>query len=112
MPPREWERVVGAHVKAMTPHSLTTRPDLERDRVQIRELGWALSREDVSLHAAAVGAPVRDHSGQVVAAVSVSGIVQRFDDDHLPALVDAVGDAAGELSLRMGYEAAAAEASP
>ena len=39
----------------MTEHSLIARAALERDRDEIRGLGYAVSRQDVTLHACAVG---------------------------------------------------------
>ena len=79
-----WEEIVAHHVTPMTEHSLTTREELARDRRLIRERGYAVSREDVTLHACAVGAPVRDETGKVVAAMSLSGIEQRFSDAGAP----------------------------
>ena len=89
----------------MTEHSLVARAALERDRREIRERGYAVSREDVTLHACAVGAPVRDHTGQVIAAVSLSGIEQRFNPERLPLLIDAIVAAGLELSHRLGHVA-------
>ena len=71
----------------------------------IRELGYAVSREDVTLHACAVGAPVRDETGKVVAAVSLSGIEQRFSDEALPELITRIVASGAELSRRLGYAA-------
>jgi DNA-binding IclR family transcriptional regulator len=80
-----------------------TRDELERDRREIRERGYSVSWEDVSLHACALGAPVRDASNKVVAAVSVSGIVQRFSAERLPALIRKIMEVGDELSVRLGY---------
>lgn len=91
------------HVLRMTQYSLLTREELERDRREIRERGYSVSWEDVSLHACALGAPVRDAVGKVVAAVSVSGIVQRFSAERLPMLIRKIMEVGEELSVRLGY---------
>ena len=96
----------------MTAHSLVSRAALDRDRREIRERGYAVSREDVTSHACAVGAPVRDHTGRVVAAVSLSGIEQRFTSERLPRLIDAIVEAGAELSHRLGHVAAAESRGP
>jgi DNA-binding IclR family transcriptional regulator len=101
--PERWEDLVAHHVRRMTEHSLVTREALLRDRYEIRRRGFAVSVEDVTLHAAAVGVPVRDASGVVVAALSLSGIVQRFGPDRQPDLVRLTVRAAAELSRRIGY---------
>jgi DNA-binding IclR family transcriptional regulator len=104
LPRERWETIVAGHVQAMTVHSLTARAVLERDRREILGRGYAVSHEDVTLHACALGAPVRDESGEVVGAVSISGIEQRFTDERLPELVDRIVAAGAELSRRLGYQ--------
>ncbi len=111
-PAQRWEEIVPRHVEAMTEHSLVVPAALEDDRREIRERGFAVSREDVTLHACAVGAPVRDHTGHVVAAVSLSGIEQRFDSERLPQLIEAIVAAGVELSHRLGHVAATATGRP
>ena len=100
---QRWDDIVAGHVKAMTEHSLVSRAALERDRHEIRERGYAVSREDVTPHACAVGAPVRDHTGHVIAAVSLSGIEQRFSAERLPQLIRAIVAAGAELSRQLGH---------
>jgi len=103
LPDDRWEEVAARHVRRMTQYSLASRDELERDRREIRERGYAVSWEDVTLHACALGAPVRDASGSVVAAVSISGIVQRFSAERLPGLIRSVMKLGDDLSRRLGY---------
>jgi IclR family KDG regulon transcriptional repressor len=103
LPEARWDEVVERHAKRMTQYSLVSRDELERDRREIRERGYAVSWEDVTLHACALGAPVRDSSGVVVAAVSISGIVQRFSAERLPGLIRSVMQLGDDLSRRLGY---------
>lgn len=105
-PESRWDEIVTRRVRAMTAHSLVAREALERDRREIRDNGYAVSREDVTLHACAVGAPAYDHTGKVVAAVSLSGIEQRYTAERLPRLIEAIVAAGEELSHRLGYQAA------
>ncbi len=54
----------------------------------IRERGWSASHGDVTKGVGAIGAPVFNHRGELVAAVSIGGIHdQVFDDSNNPALV-------------------------
>jgi IclR family transcriptional regulator, KDG regulon repressor len=99
----DWERVVAEHVERMTRYSLVSREELERDRREIRERGYSVSWEDATMHACALGVPVRDATGSVVAAVSISGIVQRFSPERLPALIRRIMEAGDEISKRLGY---------
>jgi IclR family transcriptional regulator, KDG regulon repressor len=69
----------------------------------IREKGFALSMEDVTMGAAAVGAPIRNEHEKVIGAVSISGSSIHYEGENLVRLVDAVKDAGVEISRRMGY---------
>ena len=103
LPEPHWNEVVEKHARRLTQYSLVSRDELERDRREIRERGYSVSWEDVTLHACALGAPVRDAAGVVVAAVSISGIVQRFSAERLPGLIRSVMKLGDELSRRLGY---------
>lgn len=61
--------------------------------------GWVASVAEREAGVASVSAPVRDDSGQVVAAVSVSGPIGRTGEDPGTAYGPAVRDAAEELSV-------------
>ncbi|WP_281690552.1 IclR family transcriptional regulator [Pseudonocardia thermophila] len=50
----------------------------ERVLIDVRRRGWAQSVAERAAGVASVSAPVRDQSGQVIAAVSVSGPVERI----------------------------------
>lgn len=102
LPEEQWEDTVSRHVRRMTQYSLVGRDDLERDRREIRERGYCVAWEDVTLHACALGAPVRGVDGQVVAAVSISGIVQRFSAERLPVLIRRIMQTGDEISRRLG----------
>jgi DNA-binding IclR family transcriptional regulator len=74
---------------------------LKKTLVEIREQGYVLSMEDVTKDAAALGVPVRNRSGEVVAAISVSGLAIHFKGDNLKKIIDAVKGAANELSEKI-----------
>ncbi|NLO27444.1 MAG: IclR family transcriptional regulator [Actinobacteria bacterium] len=103
LPDDVWEEVVAHHVRHMTQYSLVARDELERDRREIQEHGYAVSWEDIILYTCGLGAPVRDAEGSVVAAVSISGIVQRFSAERLPLLIRRVMQLGDDLSHRLGY---------
>jgi IclR family transcriptional regulator, KDG regulon repressor len=104
LPEERWRAIVANSVQPMTQYSLVTREQLEKDRREIRERGYSLSWEDVTIQACALGAPVRDSSGAVVAAVSVGGRVQRFSAERLPTLIRTIIDVGDELSRRLGWQ--------
>ena len=67
--------------------------------------GHALDAEERVLGVRAVAAPVRDHSGRVVAAISAAGPAFRITGDNLEPLILQVQKLADEFSQRLGYAA-------
>ena len=103
LPQEKWEHIVAHHTQYLTEYSLTSRDQLEKDRREILERGYSLSWEDVTLQACALGAPVRDSSGAVVAALSIGGRTQRLSAERLPTLIRTIIDVSEELSCRLGW---------
>jgi DNA-binding IclR family transcriptional regulator len=68
-----------------------------RTLAAVRNAGWAHSVEERAKGVASVSAPVRDPSGVVIAAVSVSGPIDRLGRRPGPRLARAVTGAAGAL---------------
>jgi IclR family acetate operon transcriptional repressor len=89
----------------ITPHTLTTLEQLKADVQQTRQKGYVLSVNDVTLGIAAIGAPVFDHSGCVVASVSLSGLTNRFNPEHISEVTQIVLTAADSISSQLGFRA-------
>ena len=85
-----------------TVHTVTDPAVLRRQLAQIRHQGWAHNVNESELGATSIGAPVRDVTGQVVAALSVVGPSGRMDED-LTAIRHAVVEAAAVASRRLGH---------
>ena len=62
-----------------TPNTIADAAALEAELVTVRATGWASVREELEIGLNAVAAPVRDSSGKVVAALSVSGPSYRLE---------------------------------
>lgn len=111
-------KVLLAHVpEAALPRSLPqltektiTRPGtLRRELARIREQGYATNVAELEAGYNAVSAPLRDHEGQVIAAISVGGPDARLAPDRLEEIAKIVQDAAGRISQRLGYRAVEAK---
>jgi DNA-binding IclR family transcriptional regulator len=76
---------------------------LLEDVQRTRQQGYTVSLEDAALGIAAVGAPIRDHSGKIVAAISLSGLASRYDPQRIEQLAQIVTANASALSYQMGF---------
>lgn len=85
-----------------TEHTITDRARLDAHLAEIRERGWSLSREEQESGLVAVGAPIRDHTAAVIAAVVVSGPSFRLTAAAVPGVARRTLAAAEEISHRNG----------
>jgi DNA-binding IclR family transcriptional regulator len=76
---------------------------LEEQLVRVRDAGYATAIEEYEVGLNAVAAPVFDRSGQVIAAVSVSGPSYRFDEQRIRHVVAPLLAGTADISRRMGY---------
>lgn len=90
---------------AMTPNSITSVAALKRHLATVRAESIAYERCESNDAVACVAAPVRDHEGEVVAAMSISAPVLRWDDASAAKLTAVVRDGAASLSARLGHRA-------
>jgi DNA-binding IclR family transcriptional regulator len=72
-----------------------------RTLAEVRRRGWAFSVGQREAGVASVSAPVRDRTGQVVAAISVSGPVERLGRRPGPRFAPLVTAAAAALYARL-----------
>jgi DNA-binding IclR family transcriptional regulator len=91
-----------APFRKLTPHTLSSSAELRRDIARTRDLGYVLSMEDVTIGVAAVGAPIHDASGNVVATVSVAGLKHEFEGDAGARVFDLVRSTADRVSAALG----------
>ena len=99
----EIERVVETKgFKRYTSNTIQTMQQLMIMVESIRSEGYSLSWEDITPNVGAVGAPVFDHSGKVIAAISVASIVPRLGPERLPFLIEQVKKAAMLLTAEIG----------
>jgi DNA-binding IclR family transcriptional regulator len=89
---------------ALTPRTITTARRLLKELGVIRQRGYALDEEEREKGVCCIAAPVRNHTGDVVAAVSAAGPVQRMPRELAGSTVaSAVLSTAAAISIDLGY---------
>ena len=94
----------------MTEHSIGSLADLEVELARVREQGIAFENEESTPMIRCAAAPVRDGSGAVVAAISVSLSKSRWDQHPEEHWVNLVRDGAAHFSALLGFPAQPAAA--
>ena len=89
---------------APTPATITDRERLAAELEAVRERGYATLADEFELGLSAVGAPVRERGGDVVAVLCVSGATLRLAPQRMAVLGRLTVEQADEISIRLGYE--------
>ncbi len=91
-------------LKAYTANTITQPDALKAELQRVRDRGYAADEQEFEEGLKCIGAPVRDHSGQVIAAISIAGPASRLREGRMPALTGSVVKAAVGLSAALGYQ--------
>jgi DNA-binding IclR family transcriptional regulator len=103
MPPDEVEEIFTKGPERYTPHTIVDPARLAAELEEVRERGYAVSREEHEIGLAAIAAPIRDLNGRIIAAVTLSGPTFRITEDTIPGLAEQLLAAGAKISWRRGY---------
>ncbi|SNS94366.1 transcriptional regulator, IclR family [Noviherbaspirillum humi] len=76
---------------------------LAKEFATIRNRGYSIDDEESEPGLCSIAAPIRDYTGNVVAAVSIAGPAQRLNKKTLQAFAQDVVEAAEAISSRLGF---------
>jgi DNA-binding IclR family transcriptional regulator len=94
--------------KPLTPHTITSRKEFLKEMEQIRAQGYALDRREIEEDVECIAAPIRNHLGNAVAAISISGPQKKIQTPQEKEYVHWVTEAAESISSRLGFKKNAA----
>ncbi|NWQ44337.1 IclR family transcriptional regulator [Bacillus sp. EB106-08-02-XG196] len=87
-----------------TDHTITSIEAFLQELQQIRQRGYALDLEENEYGITCIAAPIFDHLGNVVAAVSISGPTTRMTSKQLNQLGPLMIQTSQQLSARLGHQ--------
>jgi len=90
-------------VHRFTPHTLTSRRDIEHDLEQARARGYVITREELHEGVCALGAPIFDRSGTAVAGLALWGSRDAILGKRQAELARALTAAADRISAQLGH---------
>src|SRR6266852_1031054 len=97
------DRVVAAGLAPRTPKTLTSADKFIKALGVVRQRGCAIEDEESELGMVCIAAPIRDDSGDVVAAVGIAGPLMRLSKKSIAAFLPHVIATADLVSVRLGY---------
>lgn len=95
-----WET---SDIQSYTPHTITTRERLQDVLNEIREHDCAFDNEENELGVRCIAAAIRDYTGNVCGALSISAPLNRMSDSYLMQLKRPLLEARDRISHEMGW---------
>jgi DNA-binding IclR family transcriptional regulator len=87
-----------------TSHTIITLEDLKKEIGRIRKQQYAIDDEECEEGVRCVAVPVRDYTGLMVAALSVSAPVTRLDHKRIAEEIGFLRDISAQASQELGWE--------
>jgi DNA-binding IclR family transcriptional regulator len=89
-----------------TPKTITSKQKLLEELKAIRRQGYALDHREIEEDVECIGGPIRDHLGNVIAALSISGPQRKISTPGEKQFVCSVVEATALISSKLGYAGA------
>lgn len=102
LPEEEQNKVLEGTLEKYTPNTITSSRALRKELETIRRLGYSVNRGEWRESVCGVAAAIRDASGEVVAAVGISGPAERLKPDVFPRVAPRVISCANQISAELG----------
>lgn len=104
LPEHEFDSYLASHrFPRRTPKTICDLSHLKAEIRRIRTRGYSTDNEEFERGLKCIGAPVRDYTGNVIAALSVAGPISRVGGKHTKTIRVAIIKAASALSRALGY---------
>lgn len=100
----ELQAALPSSLAQVTARTLTTPEFLHQELAHIREQGYAIAIEELEVGFSAIAAPVRNHDGQVVAALGINGPSARLTSERLHEIAPLVVEAGERVSMQLGFK--------
>lgn len=97
------ERYIAGGLERRTANTITDADKLRAELAHIRAAGYAVDAEENEASVQCVAAPIVDHDGEIIAALSVSGTIQQLPFEATAALSVTVRRYARRVSGLMGF---------
>jgi len=101
-----WRELYESENRAGSAYAVSLNTWLRRMR-EYAKSGYAFDLEENEDHIRCVAAPIRDATGQIKAAISISSAAQYMDDNRMRDLVEDVRQAALDISRELGWSGGA-----
>lgn len=101
----ELEKILnGYNYILQTPNTISNEKDFLEELDKVRKQGFAIDNQENEPGVRCAALPIKNHLGQVIAAISMSTPISSLKDFELNKTVDVLREASDQLSHQMGYK--------
>jgi DNA-binding IclR family transcriptional regulator len=90
-------------LKLFTRNTISSKRKLVEELRKIRKQGYSLDQKEYEQDVECIGAPIRNHLGNTIAAISISGPQRKINTPQEKQFIGHVVKAAASVSSKMGY---------
>ena len=88
---------------AHTPNTITRVDKLFKEINEIRQCGYAIDAEELCVGLYCIAMPIRDYTGKIVAAISVSSSAANMNDKKKQLILKGLEETTKRVSEKLGY---------
>jgi DNA-binding IclR family transcriptional regulator len=100
----EIEKILeGYEFDTRTEHTITNKEDFLKELDLVRQTGYSRDNQENEPGVNCVAIPVRNYTGEVIAAISISSPAMRFNEEQKALHIDLLKKEASNLSKKLGY---------
>lgn len=104
LPEEEWDRIIEREgLRRYTSHTITDPEKLKQHLREIRERGYAFSDQEVDRDVRAIGAPILNGRGELVAGLSIAGPAYRITKRKVKVYVQSIMESVRKISEQLGH---------
>ena len=103
LPEERLERIIRKGLRRYTERTITSPSELKRHLALVRERGYAIDDTEHEPEIRCVACPIRDHTGKVIAAISLTIPASRITREEIEGLAPLVKGYADRISRKMGW---------
>lgn len=92
------------NLKPFTKNSINTKEGLLEELKKVKERGWSIDNEEHEENVICIASPVFDHTRRVIAALSVSWPIFRFEKEKMDEYISKIKEVTSSVSNIMGYD--------
>lgn len=105
-----WDHVLSQPLRKLTPNTIIDPRRIRSELQAVRANGYAVSKGERSIENGGIAAPIRDYSGEVIAACGLAMPIFRMNKELVTRCVPMVLEAAAAVSRALGWRQADVQA--